>query len=60
MTSSLDDPRLEKILEGLHQKSDAQDTETNAAFEKKEQQVPIEADALSYLPISKFSWFERH
>ncbi|RLD07066.1 MAG: methyltransferase [Chloroflexota bacterium] len=42
MTSPLNDPRLEHLLDRLHQMSDAQIAETDAAFEKREQEIPID------------------
>ncbi|RLD06844.1 MAG: hypothetical protein DRI65_05900 [Chloroflexota bacterium] len=44
MTFPLNDPGLEQLLDRLHQMSDAQITETDAAFEKREQQIPIDAE----------------
>ena len=44
MISTLNDPELEKLLENLHQMSDAQAALTNDAFEKREQQIPIDAE----------------
>ena len=44
MTSPLNDPGLEQLLDRLHQMSDAQAAETNAAFEIREQQIPIDAE----------------
>ena len=44
MTSPLNDPRLEQLLDRLHQMSDAQVAEIDAAFEKREQQIPVDAE----------------
>jgi len=44
MNSPLNDPGLEQILERLHQMSDDQAAVTNAAFEKREQQIPIDTE----------------
>jgi len=44
MTSPLNDPGLEQLLDRLHQMSDAQVAETDAAFEIREQQISIDAE----------------
>jgi predicted O-methyltransferase YrrM len=42
MASSLNDPKLEELLERLHKQSALQDEETNAYFELREQKIAID------------------
>jgi len=42
MASSLNDPKLEELLERLHKQSDLQEEETNAYFELREQKIAID------------------
>jgi len=42
MSSLLNDPKLEGLLDRLHTQSDLQVDETNAGFERREQEVPID------------------
>ena len=42
MASSLNDPKLEELLERLHMQSVLQDEETNAYFELREQKIAID------------------
>jgi predicted O-methyltransferase YrrM len=42
MASSLNDPKLEQLLEHLHKQSAIQDDETNAYFELREQKIAID------------------
>ena len=42
MTSPLNDPELEAMLDRLHRLSDAQAAETDAAFERREGMIPID------------------
>ncbi|MEE9599374.1 MAG: hypothetical protein V3V66_02835, partial [Anaerolineales bacterium] len=42
MSSLLNDPKLEELLDRLHVQSDLQVDETNAGFERREQELPID------------------
>ncbi len=42
MVSPMNDPKLEALLDRLHAQSDTQIDETNAYFERREQEVPID------------------
>jgi len=47
MASLLNDPKLEAILDRLHAKSDTPIDETNAYFEKREQELAIDHEDFS-------------
>ncbi|MEE8356908.1 MAG: class I SAM-dependent methyltransferase, partial [Anaerolineales bacterium] len=42
MSTLLNDPKLEELLDRLHAQSDLQVDETNAGFERREQEIPID------------------
>jgi predicted O-methyltransferase YrrM len=44
VASALNDPKLERLLERLHAQSDMQIDETNAYFEKREQEIAIDQE----------------
>jgi predicted O-methyltransferase YrrM len=44
MTSPLNDPKLEALLNRLHAQSDTQIEETDAYFERREQETTIDQD----------------
>ena len=44
MTSPLNDPKLEALLDRLHAQSDTQVDKTNAYFERREQKVAIDQE----------------
>jgi len=44
MSSPLNDPKLETLLDRLHKKSDAQVAETNAAFERREGEIALDQE----------------
>jgi len=44
MSSPLNDPKLEALLDRLHAQSDAQTAETNAAFERREGEISIDQE----------------
>lgn len=54
MSSPLNDQKLERLLDYLHAQSDAQESETDAAFEKREQEVAIDDPAFYDLDLRRF------
>lgn len=54
MTSILNDPKLEALLDGLHKKSDAQVEETNAYFERREQELDLDQENFYNEDIHRF------
>jgi predicted O-methyltransferase YrrM len=54
MASPLNDPELEALLDRLHKQSDAQVDETNAAFERREEEVAIDHEDFYDLDMQRF------
>lgn len=54
MSSPLNDPKLEALLDRLHAKSDAQATETNAAFERREGEISIDQEGFYDNDLRRF------
>lgn len=44
MVSTLNDPKLEALLDRLHAESKTQDDETNAYFERRDEEIPIDKE----------------
>jgi len=44
MSSTVNDPKLEALLDQLHEQSDTQKDETNAHFEQREQEIAIDQE----------------
>jgi len=54
MASPLNDPKLEALLNRLHAQSDTQVNETNAYFERREQEIAIDQDNFYNKEINRF------
>jgi predicted O-methyltransferase YrrM len=54
MASLLNDPKLEALLDRLHTQSDAQVDETNAAFERREEEVAIDHEDFYDVDMQRF------